>query len=112
MVNGSQVMISRLMSVGRGGRKRGWKASLGGSKWRSLRIRERPRGVEDLRRLSASEPRTRQRVRINSNLGFGLLPGRSDGSTASEAMDVLLFLLSWLENLLRVVLASILACPG
>ena len=52
-----------------------------------------------LRRLSASEPRTRQRVRINSNLGFGLLPGRSDGSTASEAMDVLLLLLSGLENL-------------
>lgn len=36
---------------------------------------------------------------MNSNLGFGWLPRRSDGSTASEAGNVLLFLFSGLEDL-------------
>jgi hypothetical protein len=45
---------------------------------------------------------------INSNLGFGLLPGRSDGSaTASKAVNVLLFLLCWFEDLERIVSKTI-----
>lgn len=36
---------------------------------------------------------------MNSNLGFGRFLGRSDGSTTSEAWDVLLFLFSGFENL-------------
>lgn len=47
---------------------------------------------------SSSEPKN-TRVGVNSNLGFGWLPGRSDGSTASEAGNVLLFLFSGLEDL-------------
>lgn len=51
---------------------------------------------------SSSEPKNTKGVGVNSNLGLGRLPGRSDGSTASEAGgNVLLFLLSGLEDLSR-----------
>jgi hypothetical protein len=48
---------------------------------------------------SSSEPKITRCWCVNSNLGFGRFPGRSDGFTASEAGDVLLFLFSGLENL-------------
>lgn len=48
---------------------------------------------------SSSEPKNTKGVGVNSNLGFGRFSGRSDGSTASKAGNVLLFLLSGLEDL-------------
>lgn len=49
---------------------------------------------------SSSEPRKNTNgVGVNSTLSFGRLSGRSDGSTASEARNVLLFLLSGFEDL-------------
>lgn len=38
---------------------------------------------------------------MNSHLGFGRLSGSSDGSTASKTRNVLLFLLSGLQNLYK-----------
>jgi len=40
------------------------------------------------------------KVRKNTNLCFGLISRRSDGSvTASKTVNVLLFLLCWFEDL-------------
>lgn len=52
-----------------------------------------------MKQSSSSEPKITRCWCVNSNLGFGRFPGRSDGSTASEAGDVLLFLFSGLEDL-------------
>lgn len=49
---------------------------------------------------SSSEPRNTKGCWREFNLRFGRLSGSSDGSTASEAWNVLLFLLSGFEDLL------------
>ena len=48
----------------------------------------------------AAEPKKERKVRINPYL-LGLLPGSGGPATRSEAMDVLLFLLCWLEDLVE-----------
>lgn len=55
-------------------------------------------GTSWMKQSSSSEPKITRCWCVNSNLGFGRFLG-SDGSTASEAGDVLLFLFSGFEDL-------------
>lgn len=56
-------------------------------------------GTSRKKQSSSSEPKKYQVLVREFKLGFGRFSGSSDGFTASEARDVLLFLFSGLENL-------------